>query len=513
MSLKIDTIYAINSFIYALKKLPIFKDLFVGNNIYKSRKAKNIIGFLGVVLSSIRMILSKVIYIGIIYLIASYISKDNTNNIFIHMYFFLTVLGIYINNKLLSTSTKKYFSIVLFNMDAKKYLKSDLVFNTITSFIINFITLYILIGFKYGIVLSIFSLFSRFIGEALSIKYYKKYNYLAIFNMKIYWPILIGLLLVTFLPYINIIISFKYVLLVTLLFIPCSIISYIYINSIKDYKLIYKKLNTINKVMISQDEGSYNRQSMVEVRDKDKYINSKKLKNKKGYDLFNTIFFERHREILLKSAKNYSMISIGIILVLVYLVINNKGMSHDINYIILNKLSYFVLLMYFINRGSIITQAMFYNCDHAMLTFNFYKDPKVIVNLFKKRLEILTKINLMPAFVLAIGSVLLLYLSGGTSSFINYISIPVFVISLSVFFSTHYLVLYYLLQPYDKNMKIKSFSYSIASFFTYLFSYYITKLVVSSLVFSMAGVMLSILYISISLWLVYRFAPGTFRLK
>ena len=207
------------------------------------------------------------------------------------------------------------------------------------------------------------------------------------------------------------------------------------------------------------------------------------------------------------------MIALLVIVVLSYLVINNSDISKNINYFILNRVSWLVLIMYFINRGAIITQAMFYNCDHSMLTFNFYRDPKVIVSLFRKRLYILTKINLIPASVIAIGSVILLYLSGGSSSFINYISIPVFIISLSVFFSTHYLVLYYLLQPYNKYMKIKSLSYSIITSLTYIVSYNMTKIVMSSLLFSIAGVSFTIIYISIALLLVYKKAPTTFRIK
>ena len=64
--------------------------------------------------------------------------------------------------------------------------------------------------------------------------------------------------------------------------------------------------------------------------------------------------------------------------------------------------------MYLINRGSVVTQAMFYNCDHAMLRYNFYREPDVILGLFKKRLTMLIKINLLPAIVIAIGSIVLL---------------------------------------------------------------------------------------------------------
>ena len=51
MSLKIDINYAINSFIYTLKKAPIFKDLFVDNSIYKNKVLKGFIRVLSLILS------------------------------------------------------------------------------------------------------------------------------------------------------------------------------------------------------------------------------------------------------------------------------------------------------------------------------------------------------------------------------------------------------------------------------------------------------------------------------
>ena len=291
------------------------------------------------------------------------------------------------------------------------------------------------------------------------------------------------------------------------------LISYYYINKVNDYKLIYKKLNTLNTVIDSDSRKGYDRQNIVEVKNKDKYINNKKIKGKKGYDLFNTIFFERHKEILLRSAKNFSLIIFVVIIGSIFFIKGNEKIAKGINYAILNRLSWAVIIMYFINRGSILTQAMFYNCDHSMLTFNFYREPKVILNLFKKRLITIIKVNLMPAIVMSIGVVVLLYLSGGSTNIINYITIPIFILSLSVFFSVHYLVIYYLLQPYNKYMKIKSLTYTLVLSLTYIFSYSLTKLVMSSLIFSIIGVLSTIAYVLLSLLVVYRFAPITFKIR
>ena len=169
--------------------------------------------------------------------------------------------------------------------------------------------------------------------------------------------------------------------------------------------------------------------------------------------------------------------------------------------------------MYFINRGSIITQAMFYNCDHSMLTFNFYRNPKVILNIFKTRILTVTKINLIPAIILAIGLPILLYISGGTPNILDYISIPIFILTLSMFFSVHYLVIYYLFQPYDKNMKMKSITYSLISAITYVVAYSFTDFKMSTTIFSIIAIIATVLYSVIAVIIVYKKAPETFKIK
>ena len=72
--------------------------------------------------------------------------------------------------------------------------------------------------------------------------------------------------------------------------------------------------------------------------------------------------------------------------------------------------------MYAINRGTGFTKALFMNCDHSLLTYSFYKQPKFILKLFQIRLLEIIKINLLPALVIGGGLPILLYISGGTDN-------------------------------------------------------------------------------------------------
>lgn len=513
MSYKIDMTYAINSFIYSIKHLPIFKELFPDNSLYKSKKLKAVIRILGIILSTARVILYKVLYFWIIYMLANWIMPKNITTGILHIYFIFTALGIIINNKILTTSTKKYFSIVLFNMDAKNFMKANFWSDRIINFILHSICLWFLIKSPIIFLFTTFMFLGRFLGERINLLHYNKYKFPLINNYPIYWTVLFISLAACLLPLIGIQISNELVALIDIIMIPVAIVCYYGLVKVDNYKLIYKRINTKVAALNSKQSKDYSRQAMVDIKDKDKKIDEKKLKGKKGYDLFNTIFFERHKEILLRSAKWLAAIFLLIIVVVGILMIASPTLQKSLNNFLLNNIAWFVIIMYFINRGAIITQAMFYNCDHSMLTFNFYRNPKVILNVFKTRLLTVSKVNLIPAVVIAIGLPILLYISGGTTNILDYISIPIFIIVLSIFFSIHYLVIYYLFQPYDKNMKMKSITYSIISAMTYIISYSLTDFRMSTTMFSILAIIATVTYSIIALVLVYKKSPQTFKIK
>ena len=169
--------------------------------------------------------------------------------------------------------------------------------------------------------------------------------------------------------------------------------------------------------------------------------------------------------------------------------------------------------MYILNRGTTVTQAMFMNCDHSMLTYRIYRTPKVILGVFKERLKTLILINLVPALLIGIGLSFLLYITGGTDNNLNYIILFISIIAMSIFFSVHYLVMYYLLQPYNANTEMKSSTYSIVQGITYFVCYFFIGKQLSTFYFGLATIIFSILYCFISLIIIYKKAPKTFKLR
>lgn len=513
MSFKIDITYAINSFIYNIKRFPVLKDLFPGDGLYKSKKVKTIVRLLALLLSTTRLVFFKVFYFWIIKLIAGLVMKEDLISTIFHIYFIFTIFGIFFNNKVLTTSTKKYFSIVLFNMNAKNFMKATLWSEALVNLVIHSIILYFLTKSPIALAFTIFGFLGRIIGERLNLLHYNKYKISMTYNYPLYWTTVILGFILCLLPLVNITIPSIIVEILDIILLPLAIFSYYSLIKIDNYKLIYKRLNTKVAALNSKQIKDYSRQAMVDIKEKDKKIAEYKLKGKKGYDLFNTIFFERHKEILLRSAKTLAIASFCIIVIVGIITLVIPGLKQNLNQFLLNNISWFVIIMYFLNRGAIITQAMFYNCDHAMLTFNFYRNPKVILNVFKTRVLTVSKVNLIPATVIALGLPILLYVSGGTNHIIDYLAIPAFIISLSVFFSIHYLVIYYLFQPYDKSMAMKSITYSLISMGTYLIAYSFTDFHASTTVFSLISVLATIIYSLIALKIVYKKAGETFKIR
>lgn len=176
-------------------------------------------------------------------------------------------------------------------------------------------------------------------------------------------------------------------------------------------------------------------------------------------------------------------------------------------------LPYFAFIMYLINRGTGFTNALFMNCDHSLLTYSFYKKPKFVLRLFQIRLREIIKINAVPALVIGAGLSAILYVSGGTENPLNYVVLVCSVTAMSVFFSIHYLTVYYLLQPYTAGTEMKSGTYRIVMALTYVGCYALMNLRLPILVFGVACIAFCVLYSVVASVLIYKYAPRTFRLR
>ena len=198
-SLQIEVTYTINSFIYFLRKIRIFRNMFK-DNIYAETNLKKLVGFGVIIFSFLRSLFLKFMYFFFFFIICYKYFFNNFISSFFHIYFVLTILGMFINNQLLSTNKQKYFAICLFNVDGTKYFRSLLFLKIITLTIFNSICIFLFTyylmsppNFSYSLMLIIFSLLVRLTGEALNIMFYRKYKYIWYTNTKIYFPIVLTL--------------------------------------------------------------------------------------------------------------------------------------------------------------------------------------------------------------------------------------------------------------------------------------------------------------------------------
>lgn len=517
-SFKLQNTYRTNSIIYSIKQLPLIKRI-LPNSLYKSKGLKIFAGIISILWEIINIFIGKVIYIAAMIFMALSWYKTNKADTFIHLFVFLTLAGGVLNTYMLNPTKDKYYAIILMNINAKEYGLSNYYYQLI-KLIVGFLPFTILFGMITGIPLWIqiaipfFVLAIKLIVMNYCIYDFKKTNKASNENLptKFVWGFVgICLLLAYGLPAINITLNQTIFLYVFIIAIILGVVSLVKIHTFNDYRRMYKQVLTESNVYIQ--EKATGTQAMKDTSLKQIELDKNYTSNKSGFAYFHDLFVKRHRKILTTAVKKQSIVILLIIIAMIIGIQMNNDFKVKTNEILLVYLPYFVFIMYCINRSSSVTQAMFMNCDHSMLTYRIYRTPKVILGIFKERLKTLITINLLPAVLMGGGLALLLYLSGGTDNPINYAIQFVSIIAMSIFFSVHYLVMYYLLQPYNVNTEMKSSTYKVVQGLTYIVCWYMIQIQMPIFTFGIATIVFCIAYCLISLFLAYKYAPKTFKLR
>lgn len=171
-----------------------------------------------------------------------------------------------------------------------------------------------------------------------------------------------------------------------------------------------------------------------------------------------------------------------------------------------------IFLMYMLCNANRETKAMFYNCDLFMLRYGFYREPKALLTMFTLRLKRIVLGNLIPAGILVLGLLGFTALSDARD-YLQILPLIVMILALSVFFSVHYLFMYYIFQPYTSSMEVKSPAFSIINALVYFLSYMALQIKAPAQGFLPVIILLSLAYVAAALVFVYKKAPVTFRVK
>ena len=516
-SFRLRNTYKTNGIIYSLKSIPLVNKL-LPNSLYASHVLKGFANIISIIFELFSIFLGKAIYMLFIYL-AAINMKATPMDSFVHILTFFTIIGGLINNHIFNPTKDKYYAMFIMRMNPKKFTLANYTYFLLKMYI-GLLIFSLIFGLLSGldlitcIVIPLFVVIIKICITALSLYIKIKINKIENENkFNVFsWIAVIFLLGATFLPPIfGFAVSESLLVILTVLFIIPTIFALRYLYCFKYYKKIYKYLFNPKKFIIITKENINQMQHLaMKKKITGDYTSTS---SKDGYKYFNELFMKRHAKLLTKSAKLITFIIIILFIAAVILLQIFKEANAKANETILTFLPYFLFVMYMINRGKVITQAMFMNCDYSMLNYRFYRQPKSILMLFIERLKYIIIINLFPAMVIAISLPILLYITGGTEQPLNYLLLFISIISMSIFFSVHNIVLYYLLQPYNVNLQMKSATYGIVNFFTYFMCYFAIGKHIPTLIFGTAVSAFCIIYAIIAVMIAYFFAPKTFKLR
>lgn len=516
LSFSLKNTYRVNSILYSLRQIPLLKSLLPAA-LYQVRGLKIFANVLSLLWELVSIFLFKALYfLALVWGLGLLYQNVPSPLSFLHILLFLTLIGSYMNTSLFVPTRDKYYAMILLRMNARSYTLVHYGYALLKT-VVGFLPFTLLLGLERGVPLWLCLLLpfcvagAKLSVAAYSLRDYEKKGSVHKENklQKLVW-LLTGVLLV--LAYLPPALGFVLPLAVSaglfLIWILAGLVSLRQVVTFRYYREINQEL--LSQVPTQMDSAKKATKAASEKAiSADTSITSQKV----GFEYLNELFIQRHRKILWRSSLRIAGICAVLccgVLLLMELLPEAKTNIHQSG---MTWLPYFAFILYFINRGTGFTQALFMNCDHSLLTYSFYKQPGSILKLFQIRLREIMKINAVPALVLGVGLVLILYASGGTDNPLNYVVLLASILSMSLFFSIHYLTLYYLLQPYTAGTEMKSGTYRIAMVLTYVVCYLMMDLRLPLLVFGVACIVFCVLYSMVACILVYKFAPQTFRLR
>lgn len=516
ISFSLKNTYRVNGILYSLKQIPLIKRILPAT-LYRVRGLKIFANVLSLLWEIVSVFLGKFLYFitmvvgfGLLY------ETVPADQVYLHILLFLTIIGAWMNTNIFNPTKDKYYAMILMRMDARKYTLVNYIY-AILKVIVGFLPFSLWFGLDKGIPLWLCLLIPFSVaGVKMAVAAFELWDYKKrglVYNenklRKHLW-ILVGLLLAAAygLPAAGIVVPGIVSAVLIVAFIPAGAVGLWEILRFSGYR-------EINQQLLAQLTNQMDTVAQASQRQSQKIISTDTsiTSKRKGFEYLNELFIKRHRKILWSSTKKITSICLFILLGVLLAFYLVPEMKEKTNELLMVFLPYFAFIMYAINRGTGFTRALFMNCDHSLLTYSFYKKPDMVLKLFRIRLREIMKINLPPALVIGTGLGVLLYASGGTDNPLNYVVLFVSILCMSMFFSVHYLTVYYLLQPYSVDAQVKSGTYQLVMSVTYFVCFFLMRVRMPTLVFGVMCIAFCVLYFIAACILIYRFAPKTFRLR
>lgn len=301
------------------------------------------------------------------------------------------------------------------------------------------------------------------------------------------------------------------------------VISFLYQWRFSHYSLLAASTIAAYQHMLEKVENLDPKTAGIKLKDKDlkqelngDTIVGKASYQREGFSLLNHLFFKRHRRLLIKPVIIKTVITgilgIGLCILFVYLFATGEQTQEAVVQGSPFIFSFIPFIMYTLCNNENITKAMFANCDLALITHRFYREPDNILEMFKLRFRSLLKINALPTVVLML-SLLIWGFVIQNGIWINILTAEIMVASLGVFFTIHTLFMYYVFQPYNADLDVKNPVFSTVNFAIYLICFGLFQLQPKSFLLAPILIVATLIYPIVALQIIHKHATKTFRLR
>lgn len=274
------------------------------------------------------------------------------------------------------------------------------------------------------------------------------------------------------------------------------------------YYCMDQSLQMDKKIFEMTKGNEYTRQGL-QMQDKLSTEKGKDLSHLSGMTYLNALLFDRYKKVLYKKVRNW-VLSLVVILVALEALRYYLGPFELTDAILLRFLPFSFMIMYIASSGKVVAQMVFVNCDISMLHYPFYREAKTIIAGFNYRFWQICKLNLIFACSLFLT---IMVLGRFAFSMETILLTALLLISLTALFSFHDLFIYYILQPFTKDMDVSNPLYKFLSWALYWVAYLNSKLDLGSHLYILLISLAMIAYVSIGYWILLKKAPQTFRLK
>ena len=525
----------VNVLLYYVRKLP-----FVGEKIpyrlYGETDIKKAIGAIPVVFSVIGAFVGTFLYfLLMIKLPANWIQgfweKEgifvDQKAVMVYLFLIFSFLpGSFLVSNLTEGAKKDYVLLHVMRIPAVQYYRSKMVLKGVKDTICFLVPL-LWFGFGAESALFVVSLFfTRYIGHAGILQHYRH-------SEKKGKKVFLKSLGKTFLMF-GIILALgygvaaavprlffdRYVMAEVVVFLSFTLVGMFCFSKVwkyGGYTIFAKKMVSLKDFLEQDDAVKEARAADVQIQDKDiskEELRSRKYEEKEGYDYLNAIFFERHKRIVSRAVKSRIIIILAVGLIgAVALLFVGEQMKQKTFEAMTQMMPVMVFVMYLESTGGRICKAMFFNCDISLLKYGYYREADAILKNFKIRLRKLLMLDAVPAAIICGMILLWTLLCGEILSVWKVIPLMAGSLLLSAFFCLFHLFMYYITQPYTEEKTVKSPIFSVVNALVYFGCYLCLQIQTGSWLFTLGVLAVTIIFIPLSYFCVFRFAPKTFKIR